>query len=79
VTAFGDDQPLAAPDTGEVRPETGLQLAGAYMQDNGHVVIVTTSKPAVKGGVGPYLTFTNSLFTLNPRYSNCSGWPGGTS
>jgi hypothetical protein len=49
------------------------------MQDSGHVVIVTTYASAVKGGVGPYLTFTNSLFTLNPRYSNCSGWPGGTS
>src|SRR3990172_375681 len=26
-----------------------------------------------------YLTLTSSLFTLKPRYSNCSGWPGGIS
>jgi len=49
--AFGDDQPLAAPDAVEIRPETGLQLAGSNMQDTGHVVIVTTSAPDVKRGV----------------------------
>lgn len=79
MTAFGDYQPLAAPDAVEIRPEAGLQLAGSYMQDTSHVVIVTTYAPAVKGGGWPYRTFTISLFTLNPRYSNCSGWPGGTS
>lgn len=41
--AVRDNQPLATPDTIQVRAQAGLQFTRAHTKDSRHVAIVTTS------------------------------------